>query len=137
MRNERAAAKNDFLSSLRMVLVGTSVGAVVCILLLLVSSFLLVAIKRIPQGVVAPLGMVIAAFAAFVAGYSSGRISKSKGFFYGLCSGALLFLILFLTGVIVVGETLSLSTLIKLGLMFLFGTIGGIFGVNKKKKARR
>lgn len=137
MRSGRSAVKeNSVWSRIRAVCWGTAAGAVVLTLLILLLSLVFVKLRRVPQGAAVPLTIAAAAAASFIAGYVSGRISQQKGILYGFSSAMLLFVLLFLCGVILVREPIASSMFVKLGSMVLLGILGGILGVNRKNSVR-
>lgn len=79
----------------------------------------------------------IIAVCAFLNGYFMARKIKIKGWLVGLVSNLifLLFMILFhfIIGISSYNESFFL---LKLGLIILCGILGGIVGVNKKRKIR-
>ena len=125
-------SETSFLTRLRNVMLGATVGAIVCTLLLVVLACVMVGIRRIPQGALVPLSIASSTVGAIVAGWVSGRLSGHHGLIYGLADGLLLYMILFVCSLILVGGDFSGTALIKLGVMLLFGMLGGIVGVNRR-----
>ena len=105
-------------------------------LLILLFTVVFVKMRQVPQAAAVPLTIAAASAGSFIGGYVAGRIAQQKGILYGFSSGLLLFVLLFLCGVIIVRETLAPAMFVKMGLMILFGIIGGILGVNRKSKVR-
>lgn len=104
------------------------------LILLLTLAFL--KLRQVPQAAALPLTIGAASAGAFVGGCVSGSIARQKGILYGFSSGMVLFVLLFLCGVILVREPLASAAFIKLALMLFFGCIGGIVGVNRKSRVR-
>ena len=77
---------------------------------------------------------VICGVSAFISGIVSSKMIKVKGLVNGLISGMLFFVIIFSAGLIMMDGTITLFTFLKLIVSILFGTIGGVVGVNKKEK---
>ena len=137
MRSGKSSAReNTFWNHIRAVCWGSAAGAAVIMLLILLFTAVFAKMRQVPQGAAVPITIAAASLGALVGGYVSGRISQQKGILYGFSSGLLLFALLFLCGVIIVREPLAPAMFIKLGLMLLFGIIGGILGVNRKSKVR-
>ena len=132
--DSHAKTEDSLVRAAKAILVGIIVGSIVCVILLMVCSLLFVRVKNIPEAVIGPLTIGIAAIGAFLSGYVAVRIVKIKGLIYGMLSGFLLFVILFVAGLVIARESLTMMTLIKCILSVLMGGIGGIIGVNKRAK---
>lgn len=113
---------------------GASVGAAICAGFLLFFAFLFVTVKSIPQFMIQIIAIICAAIGAFVAGYIAIRIYREKGLVYGAISGFLLFLIVTLIAFIVSRDKFTNITLIRFLVMTFFGALGGVLGVNKKRR---
>lgn len=135
MKNGKSVTTENQLSkSTKAVLLGTIMGTFFSIVILVVSSFLFVKSQNIPTSVVTPLTMFIIALGAFISGYVSARILRNNGLFWGIISGFIMFIIVFISGLMISEGEISTLSLVKLTLMLLMGAIGGITGVNKKVK---
>lgn len=135
MKNGKSVTTENQLSkSTKAVLLGTIMGTFFSIVILVFSSFLFVKSQNIPTSVVTPLTMFIIALGAFISGYVSARILRNNGLFWGIISGFVMFIIVFISGLMISGGEISTLSLVKLTLMLLMGAIGGITGVNKKVK---
>ncbi|WP_101697836.1 TIGR04086 family membrane protein [Clostridium minihomine] len=135
-KSSRERTQNPVWATLRPVVFGAVAGAAICMILLLILSLILVAAKQIPQSVLQPITVLIAAVSAFFAGYIAARISKERGMVYGAGASLLLFLLVFLAGLAVTKESVSAYMLTKGLIMVLTGTIAGILSVNKKSKRK-
>ena len=122
--------------SVKSIVLGTAIGGVVCILCLVLFALLFVISKRIPQTMIQPLILVACAVGAFIGGYITVRIIRTKGLLFGILSGLLLFAIVCLVSVIAIRTPFSTYALIKGIIMMLMGAIGGIIGVNKRSKRK-
>lgn len=135
MRYDKINNKNsDFSSALKAIMFGASVGAAICAGFLLFFAFLFVTVKSIPQFMIQIIAIICAAIGAFVAGYIAIRIYREKGLVYGAISGFLLFLIVTLIAFIVSRDKFTNITLIRFLVMTFFGALGGVLGVNKKRR---
>ena len=132
--SKSAKAQDPLVGIIKAVLVGDIVGVLVCALLLFITSFLFVQTKNMPNAVIEPLTIGIAGIGAFCAGYISARVLKNKGMFLGMSAGFILFAVLFISGLIIAREALTMVTVIKLLLLLLMGAVGGIIGVNKRNR---
>ena len=64
----------------------------------------------------------------------TARMIRAKGALFGAITGFVLFAVLFIISVSAAGETLGMATLIKLISMPVAGALGGILGVNLRKR---
>lgn len=120
---------------LRPITWGVLTGAAACILLLLISAFIM-GIRDIPQAAVSIIATFSFILGGFVAGYVSAALSREKGMILGLCCGGCLFLVLFIASFTIDGSGFGLAALTKLISVLLAAAIGGILGVNKRKKMK-
>ena len=113
---------------LRPVLVGACMGAVVCLLLLL-----LMAAVDVPKAAITPLAVVASAVGAFVGGIVAAKIAKEKGLLFGAACGLILFVLVLVAGFAVLKEVRGSFAVAKLFILIGCGAIGGILGVNSRK----
>lgn len=131
--------KNSGISSsnyINPISIGTLSGLATCSLLLISLAFIFTKSSNPPHSVVDPLTITIAGIGAFVGGYFSSRISKENGMMYGMICAFIMFLFIFISGLISVRESITMSTLIRCILMLISGAVGGIIGVNKRSKRK-
>ena len=88
--------------SMKSIILGTAIGGIVCMLCLVLFAILFVISKGIPQTMVQPLILVACAVGAFIGGYITVRILRTKGLLFGILSGLLLFVIVCLVSVIAI-----------------------------------
>ena len=119
----------------RSLLSGAALGTATIILLILIISFIIEKSGKLPSGALSYITLAAAAAGAFAGGYSASRILKSSGLLVGGIVGAILFIIIFVAGLIH-GGGLSLFTLYKAAALILFSMLGGVLGVNKKDKIK-
>jgi len=118
----------------RAVLIGATVGIVVCAMLIMLMTIVVLQLKSIPLGALSIITQLIGVLGAFVGSYITVRIAKQNGMVLGIITGLLLFIIIVLVGVTTTAETLTVNTLIKGVAMTIAGCIGGIIAVNKKHR---
>lgn len=70
----------------RPIVIGACVGAISCLLVLLVMAAVMAA-QNIPKAAVTPMAIVAAAFGSFIGGIVSAKISGEKGLLYGAGAG--------------------------------------------------
>lgn len=134
MKNKNNYSNNDNIRIIRSTATGAFCGISVCVLLLIIISFLITKSSNFPHMITQPLMIIIASLGSFSGGYISARISSEKGMMYGMLCGFLMFILLFLAGLISVRESITMTTAIRLFAMLLSGAVGGIIGVNKRKR---
>jgi len=117
------------------VLCGLAVSVVVTFVLLILFAVLL-SIRDVPQPAVTPIALLAAGAGALAGGYCTTKIKKSKGLFYGALTSLLFFVILSIASAFLDHQTLSWLLFARLIVVLLCGSLGGIAGVNTKKKRK-
>lgn len=117
----------------RPVLWGVAVGGIVTTLLLVLMAVVMT-VRDIPQGIVTPLATAAAAIGGFVGGLTAARIAKRQGLLIGALCGALLYALIWVTGMGHAGELQAVSVLIKWAILIACGAVGGIVGVNMRRR---
>ncbi len=118
---------------LRPVIIGAVVGALCCTLLLAVMAAI-VASQDIPKAAITPMAIVAAAAGAFFGGFAAARIAKEKGLLIGGTCGLLLFILVALAGFAFLKEIRGAYILVKLAVMLVLSALGGVIGVNLRKR---
>ena len=77
---------------------------------------------------------ITTALSLLIGGFKSGKIAGSKGWYYGGITGTIYALVLALVWFLGFNLGFQLRLLAILLLSFLFGSLGGMFGVNAKRK---
>lgn len=98
----------------------------------LLLSALLMTFWDVPGSVITVLSVIAAALGAFVGGFVAARLSKSRGWLMGLLCGGFVFLLIFLTGLLVHGSADIGFLFVKSAVLPFGGMIGGMVGVNRK-----
>ena len=111
-------------------------ASAVIFLLMCIEALLLLVAGKIPYGILPFVGIAISAIGAFVGGYVASGIIRSRGLMWGSVCGAIVFIVCFSVGMASTKDTLSYLTLLRLGVLWISGALGGIKGVNKKEKSR-
>lgn len=78
----------------------------------------------------------IIAVCSFFNGFIMSRQIRVKGWLTGLAANLMFFIAMVVTHFVVGDETMESLFLLKLSLILLCGILGGITGVNKKRKIR-
>ena len=118
---------------LRPVIIGAVVGALCCTLLLAVMAAI-VASQDIPKAAITPMAIVAAAAGAFFGCFAAARIAREKGLLIGGACGLLLFILVALAGFAFLKEIRGAYILVKLAVMLVLSALGGVIGVNLRKR---
>lgn len=110
-------------------------GLLVSFFLILVFSFFL-SRNDLSEGIPKVLSIIALSAGAFLAGILISKKHKKRGALLGVICGALIYFTVLAGGLIMSGFKLSNLLLIKLLVALLSGTIGGMIGVNIKKKPK-
>ena len=136
MKNDKSQSNGMIGKITKAVIWGTVIGAVVCMIILLLISFIFVKMQSVPEAAITPVAIVIVCIGAFVGGYFSARIKKNMGMAVGAITAMLMFVILLLIGTACFGDNLGIVSLLRMAVMLISGAIGGILGVNKRKRRK-
>lgn len=110
--------------------IGACGGIVFSSLLIFVMAGIL-SIGHIPSAVIEPMVLVALAVGGILGGFLSGKTAKEKGFFCGMLSGILFFLVVWCCGGILGIGDFSMKAVLKSAILILAGILGGIIGVNQ------
>ena len=125
---------NDNKSFYINVLIGAGIGIVVTLILLFGIAAIMV-LGGMGSSYASPLSSVAAAIGAFIGGYFSARKNGAKGLLGGLLVAAVMFILFSVVGAFL-SEQVSLMSFIRLVIIGLAASIGGILGVNKSSKVK-
>ena len=115
--------------------VGVIVGVLVTAMVLFCGAFVMSKVD-FPQSGIPIVGIIALVFGGFVAGFVVARLTRSKGLLYGLLCGFIIFFICVFCELIFMGGELGALAMYKAGICTISGMIGGVLGVNKRKKSR-
>jgi putative membrane protein (TIGR04086 family) len=122
-------------NKLRPVITALICGIVVTVILLFIFS-LWIAFRDTPQGLVNPLSVFALSVGAFAAGLVCTRITRRGGLMYGVVCGACLSALVLIAGLITGAGGIGVAGLFRVIFIMLCAVIGGISGVNMRKKRR-
>lgn len=111
---------------------GLAAGIAACAVLLLAAAALMAG-GMVPLPWTMPLSLAIATIAAFLGGFVTAAVSRTTGWLFGSLTGLLLCCVLMLVGVLL-GNPNGVGLLLKIALTVGGGAVGGILGVNAKKR---
>ena len=123
--------------SYKPVLYGVSCSIICSIALIFVSALILL-YANISQQTIPYISKAILFLAVIFGGIISGIKSRINGWLYGALTGCCFYCLLFLLGSIIGADVQLTSTLIVLFIIcILFGSTGGVLGVNLKLKRKK
>lgn len=135
MQNDRQNAQNlNGFAYFKCVMFSCLFGIAVMLALFLVSHFVVMS-ASVPLRVIEPIILVIGIIGSFVSGYISSRLIKKNGLLVGALCGLIIFLVMAISNFTVTGE-MGILMLIKFIAIVCSASIGGIIGVNKRKKRK-
>ena len=116
------------------IILGLMIGGIVLTALLGITAAALTA-AGIPDNMAIEIILTaICSVSAYTSGFICSKFLGVRGILNGAVSGLLFFLMIFCMGIIANDGAVTLFTVIKLSACLLFGTVGGIIGINKKEK---
>ena len=118
---------------LRPALVGIAVGLISCIGLLMLAALAVQAVD-VPRSAILPIAIAAAAVGAVLAGLTAAAIAKQAGLLLGAACGLTLFLLILLAGFARYAGVSGGNALLKLAVLVLAGGVGGVLGVNMRKR---
>ncbi len=117
----------------KLLCMGTMAGVVMTSIVLLLSALVMSRVD-LPQSAVPLLSTGALMIGSFVAGYVSAWLIRSNGLVWGLLCGFLIFFVcMFCELFLMQGEVGELA-LYKMAICAVASMIGGVLGVNKKRK---
>lgn len=134
-QSKSKSEKFESMKFLKPVFVGTAVGALVTTVVLMLLSLLL-SLQNIPQMLITPMVLVALGLGSFAGGHLAAKLTHEKGLIVGLCCGILLFFMLWLFGFRLNENSFGLLAVVKLAVALVFSALGGVTGVNIKKRRK-
>ena len=118
---------------LRPLVIGSLVAiAVSSVILLIMAGIMTTGV--IPPAAVTPIALASVFVGSLVGGFISARVTREHGLLYGGGVGVILWLLMFIMG-LVMADSLSAGTLLLKALLTVGGgALGGVLGVNVKMR---
>ena len=113
--------------------IGTGIGMLFSSLIIIIMALVL-AVGDIPAMLIAPSTVFAVTVGGFIGGFVSAKLCGEKGLVCGMISGVIFVLLLWVFGTIFGSEEPGVGIAIKIILMILAGSFGGIIGVNYIKR---
>lgn len=117
-------------------LIGSLTGAAAALLMLLLLSFFITRVQTVPYEALPMLSVAAICPGAFAGGWLSARLNRSAGMLLGAVAGAGAMLLLLAAGA-ASGSEIGVAAILRLSAAVLSGAIGGVLGVNRRKKKKR
>ncbi len=115
---------------------GTLGGLAATAVVLMIFAFITVKMQNVNYDVFLPVVIAAACIGAFCGGYLSARINRSAGLAIGAVSAVLIFAVLLCVSA-ALGAVPQAAAALRLAAMVISGAIGGVLGVNKRRKKRK
>lgn len=117
------------------ILLSGIVGIGISLILILIFSFVL-SNNNLPESTPNILSSIALGVGGVISGIWIAKKHKKRGALLGLLVGVFIFLFILTGSLMLFGFNFSNSVIIKLSIAILSSTIGGIIGVNSKKKIK-
>ncbi len=108
-------------------------GILIILVCLLIFSFVMTKID-IPEQLVSVMTTIALCFGSYWGGYVASKNRGKNGILIGSLTGLIIFVVIFIAGVILVKSSITLGFITKLIITVICAAIGGIIGVNSKIK---
>ena len=122
-------------NKLRPVISALIFGIIVTVVLLFAFS-VWITFQDTPQGLVNPLSIFALSAGAFITGLVCTRITRRAGLMYGAVCGLCLSLLVVIAGLVTGSGGVGIPGLFRVVFVMLCTMIGGVLGVNMRKKRR-
>ena len=129
----RSEKKRLMIRYIKGLVFGMIAGTAATVLFVIAFAAVIVKTGSVPHGILSPLTAAAAGLGALFGGYLCGRTGKRLGMAMGALCGLLIFSALLLIGT-AFGGTIGAATLLRLLLIITGGALGGIAGVNRRRK---
>ena len=124
-----------FSASLRPVLTGVAAGALTTAFVLMLFAGLMT-VRDVPQMLIAPMAIAAIGAGAAVSGFVCTRITRIGGLVHGALCGGGMTAVLGAAGM-VMGGTPGIPALPRIFCIMLCALLGGVLGVNARRRSRR
>ena len=114
--------------------IGVAISFAICFLLLSIFAAIL-SKGDFGEPTLTAMSFAAQTLGALIGGFAAAKINKKNGLIMGVANGAIMFALLTVLSMIL-GGSLSVMTVIRLILLILSSTLGGIMGVNIRKKQK-
>ena len=130
---KKTGGQRGVLDNYRVVALACGAG-VALVAAVLFAAALVISSVDFPQSGIAPVAILASVIGCFGAGFLCARMTQSAGLLYGLLCGSIIFLLCLVCEVAFLGGGLGVLALYKYAICAISGMIGGVLGVNKRRK---
>lgn len=120
---------------MRPAIFGVVAGVITCTVLLVLVSCLML-LNDFPYEMLVLLTTIIFVIGGFTAGYISAKKTRERGMVMGLMCGIILSLLLCIGNIAVHGASFGMTGLTKFVCVMIAAALGGVLGVNKRRKTK-
>lgn len=117
------------------IVIGFLVGAFSAFFVLIIAAFLMT-LKDVPEWSLGVISTVATSIGSLVAGYFCAYIYKKQGLAVGALMGTVIFMLLYIIGILSGAAPFTLGKLAMFSSDLIFGVLGGIIGINKVIKRK-
>ncbi len=128
-------AQKAGLGFLKPILISIVTGLAVCFFFMLLFAFILSS-GSMSTDLSLIFSMAASGFGALTAGLLCAKLFAQKGMLYGAAAGLAMYLVISLVGAAVTGTGFTAVSGIRLAIILLCAAIGGVMGVNIRKKQK-
>lgn len=125
-----------FGDSYRAVAISCLVGIAIIAVILFLSAIVISSVD-FPQRGIDPLAIAAMVVGSLASGFLCGRLTKSGGILYGLLCGTIIFFVCLACELAFIGGELGVLAVYKFAICAISAMIGGILGVNKRRKPHK
>ncbi len=116
--------------------IGGAAGVIAALVVMILYSVMTVRMQSVEAGMFVPVMMAALGVGAMAGGFVCAKLTKQCGMMNGaLCAGIVFVLMVLI--VLLTGAVPTVQVLLRLALMLPMGALGGVLGVNVKKKRKR
>ena len=109
--------------------------SIICTVILLIGFALLLAYTSIPENTIIPVIIAICGISVVIGSIASSKKIKKQGLINGSLVGLIYIFVIYLLSSFVEGDFgVNLTSIIMMVVTVTFGALGGIIGVNLKRK---
>ncbi|MDK2802143.1 MAG: TIGR04086 family membrane protein [Oscillospiraceae bacterium] len=121
------------LKCIKYMMISSIIGLSISIFITFLSAILIVKFS-IPNYIQSIMSTISLALSGFTAGIISSKFIKSKGILFGFLTGIILSIYIILVSLLIFSSGITMLGISKLFIIIICSTIGGILGVNLKRK---
>ncbi|MBQ2676647.1 MAG: TIGR04086 family membrane protein [Clostridia bacterium] len=126
---------SGILSVFKPILWGVLAGAVVTVIFMFLFAAVLT-FSDMSDSAAAVMSMISLAVGSLAAGFVASKLFGKNGLFVGVATGAVLFIIVMIVSMLLSSTGFTIQSVIKLVLTLISGAVGGVAGVNLKKRKK-